>query len=317
MVRAPARHAGGHKFKSCIAQLILLSDCYPARRAAAGRWIKGQPGNMKIKLALLLFFIAAASYADGGLQIVVEENNTGLSITSSKGSAKTLDIPQTIDGKIVTRIEDGAFTGKGLTEVTIPDSVTIIGDGAFAFNRLETVTIGNNVTSIGRGAFTSNRLRTVTLGSSVTGIGKGAFSNNLLAAVELPSTVTVIDDYAFFNNKLNSIEIPASVTLIGEGAFSGNRLTSIEVGAGVANIRDGAFYNNKLTSVTIPPALQTLGKRAFDARSPDGRIRGNVVYTDSIGNVLYTTANNFDAFYASNGKKPGRYTLSEGSWSLE
>jgi hypothetical protein len=60
-----------------------------------------------------------------------------------------------------------------------------------------------------------------------------------------------------------------------------------------------------------------LGKRAFDARSSDGRIRGSIVYTDTGGNVLYTTATNFDAFYASSGKKPGRYTLSDGGWSLE
>jgi hypothetical protein len=63
--------------------------------------------------------------------------------------------------------------------------------------------------------------------------------------------------------------------------------------------------------------LQSLGKRAFDARPPDGRIRGSIDYTDAGGNVLYTTANNFDTFYVSNGKKPGRYTLTEGAWALE
>jgi hypothetical protein len=155
------------------------------------------------------------------------------------------------------------------------------------------------------------------LGTSVATIGKGAFSNNLLSTVVVPGMVTVIDDYAFLNNMLGSIDIPASVTLIGEGAFSGNRLKSIELGAGVTNVRDGAFYNNKLSSVVIPPSLETLGKRAFDSRSADGRIRENVVYTDTSGNVLFTTANNFDACYNSNGKRPGRYTFSEGNWTLE
>jgi len=60
-----------------------------------------------------------------------------------------------------------------------------------------------------------------------------------------------------------------------------------------------------------------LGDRAFDARSSDGRIRSNIVFADIAGNILYTTANNFDAFYASNGKKPGRYTLLEGNWKVE
>jgi len=72
-----------------------------------------------------------------------------------------------------------------------------------------------------------------------------------------------------------------------------------------------------LTNVVIPPALESLGKKAFDARSADGRIKGNVVFTDTYGKVLYTTANNFDAYYASNGRKPGKYVYLEGSWKLD
>jgi hypothetical protein len=276
----------------------------------------------KFFAVLTLFFIGclclpAPGYAQSGLEIVLEENSTGFTITSSRGRANTLEIPDTIDGRSVTQIGDNAFIGRRLQEVVIPDSVTIIGDGAFSFNRLTTVTIGNNVTSIGRGAFTGNRLTNVTIGTSVTNIGKGAFSENMLTAVTIPSSVTVIDDYAFFSNRLREIEFPAGLTLIGEGAFSGNRLTEVALSAGVTTVRDGAFYNNNLTSVTIPPSLADLGKRAFDARSPDGRIRGNVVYTDTSGNILHTTANNFDAYYTSNGSRPGRYVLLEGRWSLE
>lgn len=153
-----------------------------------------------INLFLLLLFLASAVFAqNGGLQIVVENNETGLTIVSSKGRANILNIPDAIDGRPVTQIGDNAFIGKGLLEVTIPDSVTVIGDGAFSFNRLASVTVGNNVTSIGRGAFTGNRLVNVTLGSRVANIGKGAFSENLIESIELPTTVTVIDDYAFFS----------------------------------------------------------------------------------------------------------------------
>jgi hypothetical protein len=275
----------------------------------------------KIITAFSLFFVVTVFanniFADSGLRIMVEDNNTGLTITGSSGRAVTLSIPETIDGKRVTVIGDRAFINKGLREVTIPDTVTVIGEGAFSFNRLETVVIGNNVTNIGRSAFTSNRLVNVTLGTAIVTIGKGAFSNNMIEEIALPAAVTTIDDYAFFSNRLRNINIPASVTLIGEGAFSGNRLTSIEVGSGVTVIRDGAFYNNFITSVTIPPSLQNLGNRAFDARSSDGRIRSNTVFVDMAGNILYTTASNFDSFYASNGRRAGRYVLSEGNWRIE
>ena len=270
-----------------------------------------------ILLFILIFGGFASVFAETGLRITVEDNNTGLTITGSTGRANVLAIPETIDGKRVTIIADAAFINKGLREVTIPDSVTIIGDGAFSYNRLESVTIGNNVTRIGRGAFTSNRLSRVTLGTGIVTIGKGAFSDNRIESIVLPASVTVIDDYAFFSNRIRSIDIPANVTTIGEGAFSGNRLTSVVLGTRVTAVGDGAFYNNFITNVTIPASLESLGKRAFDARSSDGRIRGNIVFSDMSGNILYTTANNFDAFYASNGRRAGRYVLSEGNWRME
>jgi hypothetical protein len=267
--------------------------------------------------AVLFLLLSAAVSAQSGLEIIVEENASGLTITKSKGTAKTLEIPDAIDGKPVTAIGDGAFAGKGLTEVTIPDSVTNIGDGAFSYNQLSIVTIGNNVTAIGRGAFSGNRLVTVNMGSGVKTIGKGAFSENQLASITLPESLTSIDDYAFFSNRFVSIAIPAAVTLIGEGAFSGNRLSEVAIGSGVTLVRDGAFYNNKISSVTIPQSLETLGKRVFDSRPAGGRVKANINYTDTSGKILYTTANNFDTFYEANGKKPGKYTLIEGSWKLE
>ena len=49
----------------------------------------------------------------------------------------------------VREILDAAFKNKGLTGVTIPNSVYSIGSEAFEGNQLTSVTIGQNVTSIG------------------------------------------------------------------------------------------------------------------------------------------------------------------------
>ena len=78
-------------------------------------------------------------------------------------------IPSTIGGSPVTAIADGAFLSKGITSVSIPDSITSIGDNAFADNSLTSVTIPGN-TSVGTAAFGgTNVLTSITIGSGVTG----------------------------------------------------------------------------------------------------------------------------------------------------
>ena len=267
--------------------------------------------------AIIMLFISFSIFGQTGLEIVVEESKDGLTIIKSSGTSETLVIPDTIDGKPVIAIGSGAFTGKGLVEVTIPDSVAEIADGAFSFNKLKAVSIGNNVISIGQGAFTGNKLTSVVLGDSIAYIGKGAFSENVLVELNIPGSVTFIDDYAFFSNKIKEIDFPDSIEEIGEGAFSGNRLGSIVVGKSVRRIGDGAFYNNQISNVTLPESLESLGKRVFDSRPPGGRIRGSINYTDQDGKLLYTSAANFDTYYAFNGRKPGRYTYASGAWVLD
>lgn len=98
-----------------------------------------------------------------------------------------------------------AFAPAGLTEYTIPNSVTSIGDFAFyCCNNLTSVTIPDSVTTIGESAFAAN-----------------GFTSSSLTTITIPDSVTSIGSYAFvLCDNLKSVTIGKSITTIGDGVFS-------------------------------------------------------------------------------------------------
>ena len=162
-----------------------------------------------------------------------------------------------------------SFASAGLTEYTIPESVTSIGDEAFSnCSSLTSVTIPDSVTSIGYRAFYyCTSLTSITIPDSVTSIGSFTFDGCWsLTSVTIGNSVTSIGDYAFrVCSSLTSVTIPDSVTSIGYEAFSNCRsLTSVTIGKRVNWIGVGAFgYCTSLTSVTIPDSVTSIGDYAF------------------------------------------------------
>ena len=196
----------------------------------------------------------------------------------------SIAIPATIRGVAVKSIGNHAFANKGLTSVTIPNSVTSIGKSAFVDNQLTSVTLSNSLTSIELYAFRNNQLTSITLPNSVTSIGNHAFSDNKLTSVTLPNSVTSIGESVFQNNKLTSVTIPNSVTSIGNLAFAYNKLTTVTLSNSLTSIELYAFRNNQLTSITIPNSVTSIGTSAF-SNNPglaslggkvEGRFNGNV-----------------------------------------
>jgi len=81
----------------------------------------------------MIFFIAAMILSmdrvvanESDYDWIVNDDG-GATITGYNGGGGEVVIPDTLGGFTVTEIASSAFAGKGLTKVTIPDSVTNIG----------------------------------------------------------------------------------------------------------------------------------------------------------------------------------------------
>ncbi len=157
----------------------------------------------------------------------------------------------------VVGIGDQTFNGcKGLTSITIPDSVTSIEHGAFSnCTGLTSITIPNSVTSIGQSAFNDSGLTSITIPNSVTSIGDNVFTRcNNLASITIPDSVTSIEYAAFYScTGLTSITIPDSITSIGNSAFdSCKSLASVTYKGQTYTSRSAlktALTNNNVTLV--------------------------------------------------------------------
>jgi hypothetical protein len=206
-------------------------------------------------LAVLLLLAATAS-SQAQFFYTFNAASTSYIITGYYGPDGSVSIPEKIDNLYVTGIADYAFYEEnGVTNVTIPSSVTTIGASAFAQTGLTSVTIPGSVTSIGASAFANcGNLTNATIEYGVIVIGASAFNScPILAAVTVPSSVISIEPYAFtYCLKLTNVTLASGLISIGDDAFSMTGINSISIPSSVAVIGEEAFYYCRaLTAITV------------------------------------------------------------------
>ena len=265
----------------------------------------------------------------------------------NKSYRGAVNIPETLGGYPVTRIDNFAFYGCSITDITLPKTVVSIGYSAFNktnfYNNAnnwedEALYIGDfligvstttlNEFEVKTGtkyiadyAFYSSEdavsFETVVLPDSVLRIGEGAFENCIaLKNITFSQNITHIGAFAFLSCvSITDMIIPDSVIYIGDYAFQYcSSISNLVIGNNVTHIGDYAFqYCDVLEAVNIPESVDYLSEFAFQFcnKITDINVSENNAFYCSEDGVLFnkdkTTLINYPA-----GKNYTSYTVPDG-----
>ncbi len=167
-------------------------------------------------------------------------------------------------------IENGKllkYNGPG-GDVTIPEGVRRIASGAFRGKDVTRVNVPESVEEIGFDAFRDCRqLIEVKLPKGLKALEHSAFADCLLlAAISIPEGVKMIDHATFLGcRSLASVELPKGLEQLGAQAFEGcSVLTEIDIPEGMVTIGISAFgYCIGLREIRLPEGVLEIGDRAF------------------------------------------------------
>ncbi|MDE6751660.1 MAG: leucine-rich repeat domain-containing protein, partial [Eubacterium sp.] len=233
---------------------------------------------MLFSLAVGIDFSAYAE-TSGDYEYEILDDGT-VEINKYNGTASSVSVPSTVDGKKVTKIGSWAFSDcNSLTSVTIPNGVTSIEESAFSnCTSLTSITIPNSVTRIGGWVFYHcTSLKNITIPDSVTSIGDIAFYDTAIYYNNWVNDVLYIGNHIIEVRVSEDFYIDKNIVTIADGAFDDTGVTNINVDINNKNYssKNGVLYNkNKTelirypagkadTSFTIPNTVNIINEGAF------------------------------------------------------
>ena len=166
------------------------------------------------------FNVATSDGEDGGR----------MQITGYRGTKTVLRLPPRFEDYDVSEIAEGAFAGKGLTGVVIPDEIYHIESGAFADNMLTTVTFSPGISWIGEDAFANNQLTGITFPDGMNGIFSRAFAGNAITRITIGANVYISNTNDEYEEKEPAFEFDFA------GFYEANKWR-----AGTYTYRDGRW----------------------------------------------------------------------------
>ncbi len=229
-----------------------------------------------------------------------KETDNSITITYYTGSDASVTVPESINGKTVTVIGEGAFYSnnaqRNVEEIILPESIVEIGTKAFSNCKvLREINIPDGVISIGNTAFADCwSLAELDIPDSVKSIGTGAFKFcTSVKCFRLPDSIKSIPDYLFSGCvSLEDFVIPDGVTEIGSEAFCNcNSLKLIQLPESLKVIGSCAFRESGLDRIVIPKSVNSIGVQAFWYCGLDEIVilNSNVMFDDEFAMCDYST----------------------------
>ncbi len=182
-----------------------------------------------------------SSKVDDTTRLTYDEYEDYVIVTGINKTPDEIIIPETLGGKEVKAISDGAFRSMGwVLEISVPDTVVSIGESAFYGSvSCKKISLSDNLYEIGAYAF--------------YGAGK-------VEKIRLPLGLEIIGGYAFADcTKLEGISIPKGASFIGGGAFQNTKWLSEKKGEFIIE-GDGVLvhYAGDKEKVTIPEEVKAV-----------------------------------------------------------
>ena len=253
------------------------------------------------------------TFTSGDYEYALLDDGT-VEITGYNGKAEKLTIPNMLNGKKVTSIDNRAFyLCNSLISIIIPDSVEKISVNPFAYCRtLKSIFVSSEHPYF----FAIDGVLFRKADSCLISYPKG----REYTTYNIPQGITAIESSAFYDCKfLTRVTIPASVTSIGDCAFYlCSSLTSISIPDSVTSIGDCAFSDcDSLTSITIPDFVTQIGVNPFVFCSSLKSIfvSPDHPYFAVIDDVLFRKADKTLISYPE-GKASSTYTIPQGIISI-
>ena len=226
-----------------------------------------------------LQIIAQALNTQGMFEYTVLDDGTLSIFDFISEQVEHLEIPEKIDGKVVTAISSHAFSdNQTIKTLKIPDSVKTIEYSISNCNNLESAYLGDGVETVY--AFDCcEKLKKVYLGKSVSDLEHSFHNCHELSAFEIAPDndyFCVIDGVLFSMDKTKLVlcpcgkkgiyTIPYGTKVIGEDAFENSDLEEIIIPNTVEILEYGAFeYTWGMKKLTIPSSVVEIGYEAISA----------------------------------------------------